>query len=207
MDRAEGRVKILTDLLDKWGVRDQPWDTFVDYGSGNGEITNAIMKTLKPRRMIGMDVRPTAPPGALFEYIQSNPAGLPRIPLPDDSVDLLTAWVVLHHVRNINATIKEFRRVIPVNGFLFIREHDVPFDDPKRIQEYSSKKWGIPGLIDFLEDKHKEFPDHEGETHYLSRKRLGKILEKNGFCYIDKLDYPAPTNVQNLYHELWQRIE
>lgn len=187
--RTAERVSHLTKLLPPALTK---VSSYLDIGGGNCEITDGIAKTYSIQRSICSDVYPTSnyKPISNIQYMQnvSNTIGL-----PDQSLDLITAYMVLHHFTDQIRMFSEIRRVLRVGGYLFFREHDVLSNDMTTIK--------------YLNDYHRQFdPQYpNGPFNYLSRDNLRTYLEQNGFRYIGSSDYAA-KNPQKIYHSLFIRI-
>jgi 2-polyprenyl-3-methyl-5-hydroxy-6-metoxy-1,4-benzoquinol methylase len=54
----------------------------------------------------------------LSNYLTNN-----DIFVDDNSIDIITSAMVLHHVKHVPAVLNEMRRVITLKGVLVIREH------------------------------------------------------------------------------------
>lgn len=97
----------------------------LDYGCGPGHDLVGFAHFSTPKRLIGMDVSPTALVLAKqrlhlhlvpVEFIQIQEA-TPVIPLDDASVDLIHSSGVLHHVPDTLAILREFKRILKPDGF------------------------------------------------------------------------------------------
>ena len=94
--------------------------TVLDYGCGPGNDLVGFHRSSNPARLIGIDVSTRALAVArrrarLHEFnvdlihIEDE---LNQIPLEDNTVDLVHSSGVLHHVRNIEATLAEIKRIM-----------------------------------------------------------------------------------------------
>lgn len=100
--------------------------TVMDYGCGPGNDLVGFSEFSRPARLIGVDVSKTALAVAQrrlalheksAELIQIEEDGN-RIPLPDETVDLVHSSGVLHHVKHLESAIKEIRRVMKTGARL-----------------------------------------------------------------------------------------
>ena len=76
-------------------------------------------------------------------YVMAQPSG--RIALDDSSVDLITCFGVLHHIPNVTAVLREFARVLAIDGVLMVREPTTSMGDwrvPRR--GLTRRERGIP---------------------------------------------------------------
>jgi ubiquinone/menaquinone biosynthesis C-methylase UbiE len=173
-------------------------DSFLDLGAGNCEITQAVAKSLGSRVVYAYDVYPVkdyVPPEAgsniIYKQIINN-----QIDLPDNSVDLVTAWMSIHHLPFIDLYLSELRRVLKPGGLLFIREHDVT----------------NPQLAIYLDQIHENYARQHGydprnhmvtKARYWGRAELRQLLAKYGFIHMSDSEYGA-GNKQAVYHSLFQ---
>lgn len=137
-DRIQNRVHTVTNLLSR--IPHIPIVNYLDYGTGDGSVAAAIAEALSvPERSIpnpsGGD--PIVQPGRRISVqgVDVFPMQRPiptRIVKDGDSLpaewtnqfQLITAFVVLHHVKNQQHIISELYRVLAPGGILILREHD-----------------------------------------------------------------------------------
>ncbi len=105
---------------------------YLDVGCGNGLYAISLGKLLKLEKnnIFGTDVSNFSEQGEwgrekyidkfVFKELELNKP----YPFDDDSVDLITMKMVLHHVQNIDFTLKEIKRILKNKGLLVIIEHD-----------------------------------------------------------------------------------
>lgn len=190
--RLTDRVQHLVDTLKE--IPNYHINTFLDIGCGNAEITDEIAKFFKIPNVYGADVYPTLkidPDRPVVQLTQYYQVTNNHIPLPDHSVDLITCFMSVHHFDEFKLMVQEICRLLKPNGFIFLREHDVPKNNQR--------------LINFLNDKHTQYPDHSGPIHYWSRVDLRKELTTQyHFICIAHSDYPRNIpNRQAIYHDLY----
>lgn len=169
-------------------------DNYLDVGCGSGEITKEVSRALNIKNSYGADVENQTCPN--FILVQDN-----KINLPDNSIDLITAYVTLHHFSNYDGMVRELVRVARNNGLLFIREHD----SSNEHQAYLDMVHMIEAIgrgenmIDYL----RTFV-----SSYWSKNDLIKSLGEYGFDYVSERTYPSNIpNPQHLYHALFVRNE
>lgn len=160
-----------------------------DIGAGNAEITDEIAKRLNVSQAYAADIY------SIDEFIKPSPNSIvqyvriidEKLPLQDNSIDLVTAFVVIHHI-NFPAMLNEIRRVLKTEGFLFIREHDVSNDSQ----------------VKYLDEIHEKFEENSNtKIHYWSRKDLTNFIVQNGFQKIADSDYIG-KNPQSIYHSMYK---
>ena len=168
--------------------------SFLDLGCGNAEITFDIAQTLHIPHVYGADVyprndykQPNSESNIIYKQVIDN-----SIDLPDNSIDLVTCFMTIHHFENFDKMMSEICRILKPNGWFFFREHDVHHLNMD--------------LKQFLDEKHLEYPDHPGGTiNYWERCQLRNELEdKYNFKHYGDSDYPKNVkNVQAIYHSVY----
>lgn len=84
--------------------------------------------------------------GVDLEYLEASHNG--KIPLPDNSVDLITCFGVLHHLPQIRPIFKEMSRCLAHGGIILIREPIVSMGDWTKVRKNATvNERGIPVKI------------------------------------------------------------
>ncbi|HEU5398481.1 MAG TPA: class I SAM-dependent methyltransferase [Gammaproteobacteria bacterium] len=100
----------------------------LDIGCGQGKAFPALVKHLKPARLIGVDVDAE---GLAMAQVEGTRCGVPvevlesdcaALRLPDASVDLVFCHQTLHHVVRQEETLAEIFRVLKPGGRLLLAE-------------------------------------------------------------------------------------
>ena len=125
LEQRSAMYPLFHDLMGLWGRHDD--EVILDYGCGPANDMVGFLAHTKARKVIGMDVSPTAFAFALerlelhgfdsarWELVQVSDA-VPGIPLPDASVDFVYCEGVLHHVSHPEAVLAEIHRVLRPGG-------------------------------------------------------------------------------------------
>jgi len=92
---------------------------YLDFGCGDRTITEAVghYYGLDRNNIIGVDLFDSGSAGSLFYNTTKE--------IPSGSIDLITAFVSLHHVEKQPEQIAEFARILCPGGTIVIREHDL----------------------------------------------------------------------------------
>ena len=116
LGRAQSLRKMSLDVVDI-----QPTDHVLDVGCGTGRLTNVINETVKQSgRVVGID-----PAIEMVETARKKNAGVDfrlaaveNLPFDDESFDLVTSSLVLHHLPDSlkPAAFQEMARVLKPNG-------------------------------------------------------------------------------------------
>ena len=164
--------------------------SLLDFGCGNAEITSEIARDYGIKTVYGVDVYPESESkhkSIIYKQVKDN-----KIDIPDHSIDLVTCYMSIHHFEDFDKMMAEICRVLKPGGWLFFREHDVGKDNVD--------------LRTFLDDMHKQYPDHPGGTiNYWDRAQLkAKLQESLKFKHVKDSDYPKHIkNKQAIYHSLY----
>ena len=170
----------------------QPITSLMDVGCGNGEITTEISRIYKIKTVYGVDVYPESDSknsDLIYKQVKDC-----TIDVPDQSIDLITCYMSMHHFDDFTKMMTEICRILKPGGWLFFREHDVSSNNAE--------------LRKFLDDMHSKYPDHPGgKINYLERTSLKTQLQDSfKFKHISDSDYPKnQNNKQAIYHSLYSR--
>ncbi|HWY23522.1 MAG TPA: class I SAM-dependent methyltransferase [Nevskia sp.] len=108
--------------------RKASYPLIVDVGCGWGRSFELLQERFAPRTLIGIDVseemlkqsaRTAAAKGIEVDLRQANSA---RLPLPNQSVDLLFCHQTFHHLVDQEGALAEFRRVLKPGGVMLFAE-------------------------------------------------------------------------------------
>jgi ubiquinone/menaquinone biosynthesis C-methylase UbiE len=102
---------------------------YLDFGCGNGYKTLKFQKLFKIplANTYGTDIKNWGPYDKErkfnfhFKFLGENN----KIEFKDNTFDLVTCFLALHHIPNLTDTINEIKRVLKPNGLLFILDHNV----------------------------------------------------------------------------------
>jgi len=173
IERAQYLAQKIINIFNN-GVQNYKINSLLDYGCGNGTITHELGKQLNCKNIYGADVKDIVAKDFKFILLEKNNL-MPII--NNHSIDLINASMVLHHVKNINETLSEFRRIISNNGYLIIREHDCK---TKSFKYFLDILHGLYSLVwsDPIEDPN--FIE-EYRSYYHTLIEWDKIIESYGF--------------------------
>jgi ubiquinone/menaquinone biosynthesis C-methylase UbiE len=103
----------------------RPGMTLLDLGCGDGAITAELAAAVAPGPAIGLDLQPSRPQTATARIVLVT-ADARELPLQDASVDAVHVRLVLQHLRDPTAALREARRVARPGAVVAV--HDVDWD-------------------------------------------------------------------------------
>jgi ubiquinone/menaquinone biosynthesis C-methylase UbiE len=115
------------------------------------------------------------------KYIKPSIEG--RLPLDEDSIDLITCFGTLHHIPNVSFVLSEIVRVLKPNGHLLLREPIISMGDWQKPRVGLTKnERGIP--VSFFDSEFCKYPIKTISKEYcftvtsILQKTLGKMFKK-----------------------------
>ena len=185
--------------------------TYLDFGGGDGSLSYSIKHTLKlnDKDVYISDIKEY---DTIKDYklnFIENKNGI--IDLPDNKFDLITVYMVLHHLKDdiLEKTIKTLYRLLKPNGILVLREHNLYFKD-----NYQKKY--IIDLLDIMHDiydyvlvRKLNWKD-KGEYYskYKSKKEWNNLFLKNKFkiVYDPKFNNILEKNPNLKYNIIYKKM-
>ncbi len=180
--RASNRVKIIRGILEHEAVVPLHGGTYIDYGGNMWHNATAVHEAFKMKDTYVVDIinkRPDHPDW--LKYIQLPQSGDEpfRIPLDDGSVDLITMFMVAHHINDLGLTdvLGEFARILKPGGVVIVREHDLvqTFED-------TDDRPALKDLFDALHFMHsavwKSETDFVEQTNYEDMGTIYRAFDK-----------------------------
>ncbi|HEY3368278.1 MAG TPA: methyltransferase domain-containing protein [Symbiobacteriaceae bacterium] len=165
------REDLLAFMIGHCGATEQAH--VLDLGTGTGAVACALAAHVS--RVLGVDLEP-----AMLEQARSAcPNGKFRVmdvqalDLPDNSVDLVTARMVLHHVADLSRALAEARRVLTRGGRIVLCE-------------------GVPPSPLVLERYREIFALKEPGRHIFTEDTLFQLLDEAGFVNIGLHSHVVP---------------
>lgn len=141
------------------------------------------------------------------KYIKPSIEG--KLPLIDNSYDLITCFGTLHHIPNVSFVISELIRVLKTDGYLLLREPIISMGDWRKPRKGLTKKErGIP--ISFFEKEFSKYSIEIVSKEYcftvtsLFQRTIGFLFKRPIYSYktyvlLDKyISYLLKKNV--VYH-------
>ena len=122
------------DVLEEVGIK--PGFHLLDYGCGpGGYVTAAAELVGKSGRIYALDIHPLAIQKVQNIASKKQLANVETIcsdcktGLPDNSMDVILLYDILHHLSDTNKVLEELHRVLKPNGILSLSDHHLEEDE------------------------------------------------------------------------------
>ena len=120
--------------------RTMPTDVILDVGCGDGHMLRTL-RSAGYQHLHGLEISDYAVQRLRGEGIHMHKGKLPRIPLPDNTFDVVIASQVLEHVIRRRLFLKEIKRVLKPGGVacIFVPDNCLgPIDEKEHVICYNS---------------------------------------------------------------------
>ena len=97
---------------------------YLDVGGGDGKITEAIAKGLNTSEAHCIDIIQREDNSMVKYHKLENYEEEIKFPFQDNYFDIITSFMVLHHVKLLDEELSEIYRVLKPGGIFYIREHN-----------------------------------------------------------------------------------
>jgi ubiquinone/menaquinone biosynthesis C-methylase UbiE len=190
--RSKSRINDILEIL----PRNLKINSYLDVGCSEGSITISLGRALnlEKHKIHGCDIKTIKSNEFMFTQIAENG----HLPYKNKSFDLISCFMVLHHIYEPKQTLHEIYRILKNGGYLLIREHDCKTKNMFMVFDI------IHGLYS-LSFK-KEDPDFCKTyfAEYFTKNALIKMVENTGFKLIKTSYY---SNLQEAYYCLFKKID
>ncbi len=182
---------------------------YLDVGCGNGlfAISFGQLLGLDKKDIVGVDLADFSEKGDWGRHRNIDKFTFKELtynepyPFDDNTFDLITIKMVLHHVDNLDFTLKEIKRILKINGTLIIVEHDAFTYADYMINDiehgfYVNVFDQNTSEENFLDSKFRNLESKKsiGIHKYYSWVEISYNLRKSGFEYIRKQLYSNNIN-------------
>jgi len=173
--RDKNRAEDVRALLVPKFLRPGSVYSYLDVGCNEGSITSAVGAAFGAREVHGCDViAPAKNPTFVFKLLR--PCAPNELPYGSQTMDLVSAFMSLHHIPNIGETLDEIRAVMRDRGIFVIREHDLRPPELALLLDvmhaFYAMVWSDP----------PEMPDFRSHfSHYRTREDMRALIESHGF--------------------------
>ena len=200
------RVKEAIEVLKKFNIKA---NTYVDLGCGDGSIAVEIAKTINARMTYCIDIDDKALEKAKERGLIIHKADLSidKIPLNNESVDLVTAFEVIEHLINPDNMLRESNRILKHGGILLITTPNLASWVNRIIlllgyQPYNAEV--STEIVAGVPWRARTFAKPSGHIRPYTLKALKELLKYHGFKVINVKGAPGvePKELRTIDHIL-----
>ncbi len=221
-NRAQKRSKQLSEFFKLDFSNIQKNKKYLDLGGGDGSISYEIGKSLNldKNKIISADLPNTFSVGEVrnipdLTYVELD-SNTKTLPFKKNEFFVISLFMVLHHISDIETELKEINRILVKDGYLILREHNV-ID----INEFILIDM-IHRIYDFIENQNipnnKYKFNYSGNviekeygytSYYKSRDEFNILLNKFGFIEVNNINLFNPKsryNIDKNYTTIYKKI-
>ena len=120
------------------------------------------------------------------EYVTLNSS---RLPFASESFNTILCMMVLHHIQEIEPTLRELRRIMKTGGILFLREHDAGTEEQKRAVDIEHSIHELVESSKTVSEALRYLAEYRG--FYRSIEEWNELLSDVGFREVS-MEYKEP---------------
>ena len=174
---------------------------YLDIGCGDGNKTKIFSNYLKLKKdnIYCTDIKSWGPYQKNkellpfhFKYIEND-----KLNFDDNSFDIVSVILTLHHVKNLEAFLKEIHRIIKVGGYLLLIEHSV-YNDHDRIFINIEHL-----LYTALFDKRINYVKNPDYINCFNMHEWNFIMKSNKLIYKNGGSLPFKNEFENNYDNIF----
>lgn len=181
---------------------------FLDIGCGNGYKTTSFGHYLgiEPKNLYGTDIKNWGPYSESkhdshefnFKYIKEDET----LDFPNNYFNLVTCFLTIHHVKNLDKLLLEIKRILKPGGILLLVEHDCHDDYDKIILDL------LHTLFEYFNDNNKNVIEKPNFSDYKNWAEWDFILSQYKFEYFDSnyifTTIEHNTRFDNIYYAIYK---
>lgn len=206
-ERGLKRAKNISKIISK--LKNNIIEKYLDYGCGDGEFTKSNAKELK----LDMDnvyctdvVEYPSTKSLQFHLIENN-----HVNLPNDAFDLITIFMVLHHVKEEEqiSVIRNLYRMLKPKGIVILKEHNAPTRYPDK-ENFKKVIDIVHDIYDYVLDAEMSWKDKSDYySSYKSMKEWDKLFLECGFKIVNntgtRFSHNMEKNPQRNYYRVFTK--
>ena len=196
----QGQAQVTGKLQKALGAPLARYERALEIGAGTGYFSLNLLQAGVVEEAVATDISQgmldalsaSAAELGLADRVQTTRTEAERLPFPDDSFDLVFGHAVLHHLPDLDAAFREFRRVLKPGGVVAFAGEPSHYGDrvaawPKRAARAFAPAWrrivGAGRRIDFDDpvEQQEHALEHVVDVHAFTPGDLGGFARRAGF--------------------------
>lgn len=186
---------------------------YLDFGAGDGYYTKQVMSlyNIENKNVYVVDkVEYPSIKNMNVNFIQSKHDDFKLSSIQDNSVDLITVFMVLHHIdSNYHIkVIQELHRIMKPDGILILREHNSPNINDKEHKPFKQIIDIVHDVYDYIIEPELLWDDKNYYSEYKSMLEWDLLMKNNGFkSHMKRNDHlnDLYKNPQRAYMSIYQK--
>ena len=175
---------------------------YLDIGCGDGSKTLTFAKIFNINHIYGTDINTWGPYfenkkfNFNFKLIEND-----KLNYDSNSFNIITCFVTLHHVKNLDKIIEEIYRILKKNGILIIIEHDILNYLDQLIVDIEHL------FFSYFYDNNENYINNPDYALYFNNMEFRYLLsEKYKFKYLYGNTYYESINMHKKYDQQFFQI-
>jgi ubiquinone/menaquinone biosynthesis C-methylase UbiE len=186
---------------------------YLDFGAGDGYHTRQVMSlyNIENKDVYVVDkVEYPSIKNMNVNFIQSTNEDFKLTSLENNSVDLVSVFMVLHHIdeKYHRDVIQELNRVLKPGGMLILREHNTPNVNDKEHKTFKQTIDIVHDVYDYIIEPELLWNDKHYYAEYKSMLEWDLLMKANGFTsHMKRNDHlnDLYKNPQRAYMSIYQK--
>lgn len=154
---------------------------YLDLGGKEGGITLAFAELINTNKIHVVEVDKYDTPGIKYHIVDDG--GEYKLPYKDNSFDVISAFMVLHHIKNLPSMLSEVSRILKPGGRFIVADHDC-------WDAYDAMLIDIEHLIYMVGGENFDPKKDEWYMRYFARDQLNRMispLKSIGYGYVSSV--------------------
>lgn len=179
--------------------KDKPVKTALDVGTGTGDFIAVLKDALSEAKITGVDpsLDSMAEATLIYPEVTFGKMTGEKLLFPDDSFDLASISMALHHLPDISKTLNEMQRVVKPSGWIVVNE--LFSDNLKPAQEVHKQYHHFRSSIDQL----------LGVSHNSTFKKqeIVDFVVNSGIKVLLHFDFKKEGNIMKTPEDIDERVD
>lgn len=207
IDRGSIRVNQTRELLNNFQNKNIK---YLDFGGSDGTITSALTKYMRINKenSYSVDIENWFNISNIekfnnITYVRVKEDNI--LTFEDNSIDFITCFQTLHHIKNNKFIINEFKRILKPGGIILIREHDCNNDKERMLIDIEHSVNEI--VQRHLDQCNSEKYLNDYEAYYQNRNYWKELFIQTGFSV--KYNYKFTNLIKGptrYYYEVFEKL-
>ncbi len=187
------RIRLVIDLLKELIQERFEKVVYLDLGIGDGVYTIKIAKEINASETYGVDYPVKVVQGSAHEILKCFELDLSRdkIPLPDNSVDVVTALEVIEHLVNPDNMLKEVYRILRPHGYFVLTTPNLGYWVNRLLLLLGYQPYDVEPSTEYYAGVPKKLWQPAGHVRAYTLRAISELLKYHGFNIVKIKGIPS----------------